>query len=233
MGSPWPRWIPPFRHDDFALAILHRQPDGCMVVDRVAAWTGTKSAPLVPRVVLGEIAAILQSYGLNAAVGDQFYCDVIKQQLLELGIFYQIRTFGLQTRAEIFGNLKYLLLERRIQLLDDPELLRQLRHLHEEKTARGQIDIRPSGGVHDDLAVAVALAATELVKQPSGPPPFLCGDETTLAGVRVERNLRGVEHNILPSMIPGMCPFEVRCSNFPRCVDLRYCEGFDNEGSTQ
>ncbi len=220
---------PASRHDDFALAVLHRQPDGCIVVDRVAKWTGTKSAPLVSRVVLGEIRTILRHYALNAAIGDQFCFDIIKQEFLEVGIYYEIRTFGLQTRADIFGNLKHLLLQGRIQLVDDPELLGQLRHLHEEKTPRGQIDVRPSGGVHDDLAVAVALAATELIKQPSGPTPFIIGTHDTLAGVQVERNLRGVEHNILPSMIPGMCPYEARCSNFPICIE-EGCQGFDDDG---
>jgi hypothetical protein len=176
---------PATRHDDFALAILHRQPDGCIVVDRMAKWTGTKAVPLVPRVVLGEIKGILGQYGLNAAIGDQHCFDVIQQEFLELGIYYDIRNFGAQTRAEIFGNLKHLLFQRRIQLLDDPELLRQLRHLHEEKTARGQIDVRAIGGVHDDLAVAVALAATELVKQPTRPTPFIIGDvDDGTAGVR-------------------------------------------------
>ncbi len=77
---------PATRHDDFALAILHRQPDGCIVVDRTAKWTGTKPAPLVSRVVLGEIRNILHQYGLNAAIGDQFCCDFIKQQLSSVSI---------------------------------------------------------------------------------------------------------------------------------------------------
>lgn len=103
--------------------------------------------------VLAEIKSILDDYGINSAVGDQFCSDVIRQDLLELGISYEICTFGPQTRAMIFTNLKHLLVQSKIELLEDPEQLRQLRNLREERTDRGQIDVRPSGGMKDDLAV--------------------------------------------------------------------------------
>ncbi len=57
--------------------------------------------------------------------------------------------------------------------MDDPELLRQLRSLQEHHTDRGQVDIRPGGGGKDDLAVALALGAREVLQRPAGPPPFL------------------------------------------------------------
>ncbi len=92
------------------------------------------------------------------------------------------------------------------------------------------MDVRVAGGLHDDLAVAVALAATELVKQPSRPTPFLIGGmDDGQPGVRVERNLKGIEHNLLGSMVPGMCPYEALCANFPMCFELG-CQGMDKEG---
>jgi hypothetical protein len=44
------------------------------------------------------------------------------------------------------------------QLLEDPELLRQLCKLREERTDHDQVDLRPSGGMKGDLAVVIALA---------------------------------------------------------------------------
>ena len=138
---------------------------------------------------------------------------VIRQELLKLGIYYEDFAFGLHTRAEIFGNLKHLLVQRKIELLDNPELLRQLRSLEELKTDRGQVDIRPSGGVKDDLPVALALAASELTKRPSPLPPLQLGivDRSPL------------------DLIPGICPLEAICANFPRCMDERSCQGFVGE----
>jgi hypothetical protein len=59
---------------------------------------------------------------------------------------------------------------RKIELLDDAVLLRQLRNLREGKSPRGQIDVRPSSG-KDDTAVAVALAVHQAITQ-LPPLPF-------------------------------------------------------------
>jgi hypothetical protein len=206
---------PATRHNDFALAIAHRSPDRTITVDRLDAWTGTTKAPLQIKAVLVEIKSKLDDYGIMSAVGDQFCSDPISQDLLELGVTYKISSFGAQTRAKIFTNLKHLLIQGKIRLPDHPELLRQLRNLREERTDRGQIDIRPTGGMKDDLAVAVALAATELMKQPSGPDPFLMP-----TGGRYFRP------------IPESCSRQAICRNFPRCLDEGACLDFVDERLT-
>ncbi|MGB9434024.1 MAG: terminase large subunit [Candidatus Acidiferrum sp.] len=204
---------PASRHDDFALAILHESAEGKIAADKIARWTGTKSAPLVFEFVLGEVRDILSLYGLNSAIGDQFYFDVLNQYFLKLGIYYESRAFSANTRATIFANMKQLLLSQKIELVDDPELIRQFRRLREQKTARGQIDVRPIGEARDDLAVAVALAARELtIQEPAS--PFELGI--------VERfSVR------LPQLIPDICQFQAPCRNCPRCIDVGECLGLD------
>jgi hypothetical protein len=204
---------PASRHNDFAFAILHRSSDETIIVDRVERWTGTKRAPLGFEFVLGEVKSILDDYGINSAVGDQYCSDVISQYLLKLGVSYEITTFGAQTRAKIFGNLKHLLVQGKIQLLEDPELLHQLRNLREERTDRGQIDVRPSGRMNDDLAVVVALAASELTKRPPRPLPFI---------------IPTGEPYLRPN--PWTCEWQAVCRNFPLCTDIGDCQGFVNEG---
>jgi hypothetical protein len=206
---------PATRHNDFALAIAHRSPDRTITVDRLATWTGTKKAPLQIKAVLVEIKSNLDDYNIVSAVGDQFCSDPISQDLLELGITYKISSFGAQTRAKIFTNLKHLLIQGKIQLPEHPELLRQLRNLREERTDRGQIDVRPSHGMKDDLAVAVALVVTELMQQPSGPVPFLMP-----TGGRYFR------------AIPESCSRQAICRNFPSCLDEGTCLGFVDERLT-
>jgi hypothetical protein len=207
---------PASRHNDFALAVLHLTAEGMIVVDRVVRWTGSKTAPLAYESVLGEIKSILDEYAINTAIGDSFYCDVISQHLMKLGIFYQIAPFTSQTRARIFGSLKHLLVQRKIELLDDSELLHELRGLREEKTDRGQIDIRPRRGVGDDSAVVVALATNELLKQQPNQPALQFG---TIA--------RDVHSSL--GMIPGSCPYEAVCGNYPECMDARQCLDFKDE----
>jgi phage terminase large subunit-like protein len=156
---------PAFKHNDFALAVLHKTPDGPVVVDRVARWAGTKKAPLCYEWVCEQIARISNEYGIREVTGDQYCAAVIKQHFDKLGIRYHEYTFGANTRADLFGNLKHLLVQRKIELIDEPVLLQQLRALEERRTSSGNTDIRPSYSQKDDVAVAVALAAFELAKQ--------------------------------------------------------------------
>jgi hypothetical protein len=162
---------PAFKHSDFALAVLHKTADGPVVVDRVERWGGTKNAPLGYEWVCEKIAGIVKEYGICEVSGDQYCAAVIKQYFDKLGIRYNEFTFGAQTRAELFGNLRHLLGQRKIELLDQPVLLRQLRALEERRTPNGTTDIRPSYSQKDDVAVAVALGALELAKRrpPRGP----------------------------------------------------------------
>ena len=156
---------PAFKGSDFALAVLHQTADGPVVVDRVEHWAGTKQAPLGYEWVCGEIARIVNEYGIREVLGDQFCAAVSKQYCGKLGIRYNEFTFGAHTRADLFGNLRHLLVRRKIELLDEPVLLRQLRALEERRTPNGNIDIRPSYSQKDDVAVAVALGAFELAKR--------------------------------------------------------------------
>ena len=94
---------------------------------------------------------------------------------MKLGISYRETTFSVGTRLDIFGNLKHLLIQRKIQILDQPELLRQLRALEEHKTPRGNIEVRSAYGVKDYLAVAVARAAFQLSSIDVVPMPITFG----------------------------------------------------------
>jgi hypothetical protein len=156
---------PAFVHNDFALAVLHQTADGPVVVDCVEHWAGTKQAPLAYEWVCETIARIANEYGIREVIGDQYCAAVIKQHFDKLGIHYSEFTFGLHTRADLFGNLRHLLVQRKIELRDNPVLLRQLRALEERRAPNGNIDIRPSYGQKDDVAVAVALGAYELAKR--------------------------------------------------------------------
>ena len=101
-------------------------------------------------------------------------------------------------------------IQRRIELLDDPELLRQLGNLRQEKTERGLIDVRPCPGVNDDLAVAVALGASELCKQVPDPMPM---------------PFEIIDNNPL-GLIPSSCSYAGGCQNSTRCLDEDYCIAF-------
>ena len=203
-----------FVRSDFALVIAHFSPNGQLVIDRVERWRGTKKTPVGFECTCKQVVAILRDYDINSLWGDQYCAPIISQELQKSGIRYEQFTFDWNTRPRIFGNLKHLLNQRRIELPDDIELLKQFRSLDEKKTNRGQVDVRPSGKGRDDLAVAVALAAYQLVER----PPM---SSTLQLGI-VER------YNAL-GLIPETCHLATVCGNHPRCMDLGGCQGFDDQ----
>jgi hypothetical protein len=206
---------PAFKQSDFGLAIAHRTSGGLIVLDYVARWTGTKKAPLGFERVCREIADILRGYGINEVQGDQYAAAAIQQEFLKLGIRYREKTFNRQTRPQLFNNLKHLLLQRKIELLDQPELLQQLRALEEYKMADGGIDIRPGHG-KDDLAIVLALCAFELSQSgcalPLGPIIF------DRASRPWDDDLARVDASRGGYLVSGYC------SKFPKCWEAGHCE---------
>ena len=64
------------------------------------------------------------------------------------------------------------------------------------------------------MAVVLAVGANELSKE----TPVLLGPE--LGIVELYRPSR---------FVPGSCPVEAICANFPRCLDEGCCQGFEDE----
>jgi hypothetical protein len=64
-------------------------------------------------------------------------------------------------KQSLIENLALMLEGGRLQLLPDPELLRELYHFEATPTARG-VQLQGAAGVHDDLVIALALAAWTL-----------------------------------------------------------------------
>lgn len=204
---------PAFLHDDFALCISHALPNEGIAVDFLKRWRGTKERPVQFDEISLEIKLHLDRYGIVKVVGDQHCFEIIRQQLLKLDIEYVQCRFGSYTRAEIFGNLKQLVIQRKIELLDHPELLEQLVSLEEVMLDGGRVDIQALGRMRDDLAVVLGLNVLDLSRQEGRlPAPRL--------GI-VERNL--------PCYVPSSCPVAAICMNFPNCLDAGSCQGFKDE----
>jgi len=90
-----------------------------------------------------------------------------------------------------------------IAIVNDPELLRQLRSLEEVRTANGNIDIRPARSAKDDLAIAVAVAASELSE--------------AVLGQCVPVILGGINPVITPRYDTFGYPVGQGCERFPVC----------------
>lgn len=71
-------------------------------------------------------------------------------------------TFTSATKAELIDGLAWLFDRRALRFEPDPELLRELHHFRAAPTETGGLRLEAACGYHDDLVVALALAARGL-----------------------------------------------------------------------
>ncbi|MGY4176776.1 hypothetical protein ACVIHH_002067 [Bradyrhizobium sp. USDA 4518] len=140
--------------DSFTLAIAHLE-DGVAVLDLVREF----KPPFSPRDVVERCSADIKAYAISKVSGDRYAGEWPREQFREHGITYEPAT---KPKSAIYGEFLPMLMSKKVDLVDHPKLLNQLCGL-ERKTARSgkdSIDHAPNG--HDDIANAVAGAATGL-----------------------------------------------------------------------
>lgn len=137
------------RSDSFTLAIGHAISGGRVVVDVVRAWR----APFNPAGVVEEAAALLKAYGLAEVTADRYAGEWPAERFRAFGITY---TTADKVKSDLYLELLAVVNSGRVELLDVPELLSQLRGLERRRGPSGKdrVDHRP--GTHDDTANAVA-----------------------------------------------------------------------------
>jgi len=158
--------------DAFTLAIVHSEgpeSDRRIVQDVMRGWRrrGHESADLEG--VVKEIADICRRYRLSAVHGDRYAAAWIRDRFRAEGIRYldpEVKVPNDPTATRyVDKSLAYLETEPlftqgRIELLDHPQLARELMLLERRPRAGGRMLVdHPTGG-HDDYANALALAAT-------------------------------------------------------------------------
>lgn len=146
------------RRDAFTLAIAHRTSDRKgAVLDLVRAW----EPPFDPRGVIAEIASILSHYGVWTVHGDRYAGEFVPSGFRAHQITYKSLR---QDRSGLYLDLLPLINAQEVLLLDEPELLKELRGLERRRgsSGRDRVDHR-SGGAHDDRANAAAASVVVAV----------------------------------------------------------------------
>jgi hypothetical protein len=143
--------------DAFALGIAHRDGERA-VLDVVSAWR----PPFNPSGVIAEVATELKRYRLLQATGDRYAPGFVAEGFRAHGIKYQPSE---QDRSGLYLELLPAVNAGRAVLLDDADLLRELRGLERRRgtSGRDRVDHRP--GAHDDRANAAAGALALALKR--------------------------------------------------------------------
>lgn len=155
-GIDWARY-----HDYTALAILQGTRAGAKLL-ALQHWQGLSWAAQLERV-----AAYLRPHAPvrilcdRTGVGDPLLETLQREFPHAEGI-----AFTQPFKQSLIENLALMLEQERLQLLPHPELLRELYHFEATPTPRG-VRFEGTADVHDDLVIALALAAWGLPTHPS------------------------------------------------------------------
>lgn len=136
--------------DAFTAAIAHREGEA-VVLDAVRAWR----PPFNPSGVIAEAADLVKSYRLHRATGDRYAPGFVDEGFRTQGLRYE---HSERDRSALYLELLPLVNAGQALLLDDAEMLRELRGLERRRgtSGRDRVDHRP--GSHDDRANAAAGA---------------------------------------------------------------------------
>lgn len=142
-----------------------------------------------------EMVSILGRYGLSRVVGDKYAAGWTRQRFEAEGISYDDAP---KTKAEAYIETEPFFATGRIEILDHPELVRELKQLERRSRPGGRTIVDHPHGGHDDfsnclcLAVAVAvgegasgysLASLDILNDTGGKPV----DPGTLQILRLNR----------------------------------------------
>jgi hypothetical protein len=145
--------------DSFTLGIAHAE-NGKAILDVVRE----RRPPFSPEAVVSEFAELLQSYSVSTVQGDRYAGEWPREQFRKHGISYEPAQ---KTKSELYLELLPVINSGKVELLDNPRLLTQLKSLERRTSRMGRDVVDHSPGAHDDVTNACA-GAVALVMAASG-----------------------------------------------------------------
>lgn len=159
-----------FKRDRFSFGIAHlegRTDVARVVVDHSRHWTPPKGRPLDDDEVIAEVTEDLRAYGIDTIHGDQFADIPLKGNFRKRGILFVEAPVSNPEKYEAFKNLRAALRARMVDLLDDPEMIRDLKGLIKRETAGGYgyatVAAPKRVGCYDDGANVLARLVQNLM----------------------------------------------------------------------
>lgn len=185
------------KNDRTAVAVCHGEPvrsdDGGrrmrVVLDRLWVAEGTRERPVQLRDVEAAIVQVCGDYGRPKVRLDPWQAVGLAQRLRGRGVSVEEWSFTSQSVGRLASTLHVLLRDRMLALPDDEALIDELAHVRLRETSPGVVRMDHDSGRHDDRAIALALAALELVGEGWVRP----GRGSSPAGLRLGRSRGGAD----------------------------------------
>jgi phage terminase large subunit-like protein len=141
-----------------------------VVLDRMEVWQGTRLRPVNLSEVEEWIAEAATSFRCSL-VFDPYQAAHLTQRLRARGVTIKEFAFSQQSVGRLATTLHGLIRDHALALPDDDELLDELANVRLKETSTpGLMRMDHDAGRHDDRAIALALAAHELMSKPIDTP---------------------------------------------------------------
>jgi hypothetical protein len=147
------------RHDSMTCGIAHRDRDEKVVLDRLLV----QPAPFDPQDTTSRFCETIRGFGLHSVVGDRYASEWVSRMFSKYGVRYEPAD---SDKSAIYVDALPLFTQNRLELLDIPQLVVQLRLLERRPRAGGKGDlVDHAPRAFDDLAnsaIGAALLASRL-----------------------------------------------------------------------
>jgi hypothetical protein len=146
--------------DAFTFSIVHTEgqgPESKTVQDVLKGWQRVGNEAPDLKGVVKEICDILRAYSLTSIVGDRYAGQWVRQAFSENGISYQESE---SDKSAAYLSLEPQFAQGRIELLDHPRMVRELKTLERRPRSGGKIIVDHPLRFHDDYSNALALAVS-------------------------------------------------------------------------
>jgi hypothetical protein len=151
--------------------VCHAEPneDGrrLVVLDRLLVFAGTASRPVQLAEVEAALLEVHRTYRARIRL-DPWQAVGLAQRLRSAGVRVVEHPFTQQSVGRLASALHLLLRDRLVALPPDEGLLDELANVRLRETSPGVVRMDHDPGRHDDRAIALALAASDLLERPAG-----------------------------------------------------------------
>ncbi len=146
--------------DSFTLAIAYPKDLDSDEMTGVLACVREFHPPFSPDDVVSEICETLKRYGLDSVTGDQYAKEWPPERFKVRGVTYEPSEL---CKNDIYLNALPLLMQGRVELLDNPRLVNQICALERTTSRAGRDSVsHPTGRAHHDDVANAALGALVL-----------------------------------------------------------------------
>jgi phage terminase large subunit-like protein len=168
-------------NDNATIAIAHKDESGRAVLDVIEKQAG--GVPFDPRAAIKKFAGILDEYGINEVVGDNFAGMTFQRDFEDYGKRYRVTAW--KSASDIYERFEPRLNADEIVLVDEPTLIEELSTLILTRAGK----VTHESNSHDDHAVAccgaclLALGQTNRIRWSFGGVSLTGGPDTPVRTV--------------------------------------------------